>query len=504
MRHRMSPVETGVLDPADVAAAFGDLPTLAPVAVELVRLADDDLASLEDIAETISRDPALASQMLRVANSAVYGMGGRTTSLTRAASILGLRTVKLLSLTFSVIARPDRSEAGSVLLWRHTLATSALARTIATNRDPQVADECFVVGLLGDLGRMALADHLAYWDASSTASHVLDASEEREAVGCTSDEVTAHILDNWGLPAILGDAVRHRSDPDQTHGPAARVARVLNVADAAARLVIADSDHSGAALEQYHRSALAHLDLTDGEAERMIIEATPALEEIATMFRTEQPHDVPVETLLARAKESQTRLDLDVVAALSREQLRAEQLEAQNARLAAQTLTDALTALPNRRAYEAFVERAVAARRRREATSVLGLLMLDLDEFKAVNDTYGHAVGDEVLRRVGVRLTQHVRRDEFVARVGGEEFVMVTEVADRDEIALVAERMRAALASEPIETAIGPLSVTASVGAALLADVGPSAGQRLYEAADAALIEAKMGGRDRVVVEPTP
>ena len=84
--------------PVEVAHAFGDLPTLAPVAVEVLRLADDDRASLEDIADVIGHDSALSAQLLRVANSAVYGMGTRTTSLSRAASVLGLRTVKLLSL----------------------------------------------------------------------------------------------------------------------------------------------------------------------------------------------------------------------------------------------------------------------------------------------------------------------------------------------------------------------------------------------------------------------
>ena len=101
------------LDPAAVAAGFGDLPTLAPVAVEVLRLADDDTASLEDIAAVISNDPGLAAQMLKVANSPMYGMGGEVASLNRAASILGLRTVKLLSLSFAVVASTggDASDA---------------------------------------------------------------------------------------------------------------------------------------------------------------------------------------------------------------------------------------------------------------------------------------------------------------------------------------------------------------------------------------------------------
>ena len=94
------------LDPAAVAAGFGDLPTLAPVAVEVLRLADDDKASLDDIANAISNDPGLAAQMLKVANSPMYGMGGEVASLSRAASIrafIGCSNMKPFGIIFIAI-----------------------------------------------------------------------------------------------------------------------------------------------------------------------------------------------------------------------------------------------------------------------------------------------------------------------------------------------------------------------------------------------------------------
>ena len=495
----MSATTSNALDPADVAASVGDLPTLAPVAVAVLRLADDNRASLEDIATVIGRDPALASQILRVANSAVYGMGGQTTSLSRAACILGLRTVTLLSLSFSVVTRPDLADARASLVWRHTLATSAIARAISTARDPRMADECFVVGLLGVLGRIALADHPAYAGAARATQGWLATEDEMAAVGCTSDEVTGQILDGWGLPAVLGDAVRHRSDPDGARGAAARIAKVLNVADAAAQLVIAAPEHAGPALERFRRSAADHLDLTQPETDAFLVDAAPALEEIAAMFRTEHPHDIPVETLLLRAKACLARLSLETVVALSQEKSRSQQLSSENRRLAAEAATDTLTSLPNRRAYEKFIEQAIAARLRREVPGVLGLLMIDLDRFKSVNDTYGHRVGDDVLRLTGARLALSTRSGELTARIGGEEFVVVIPATTREEIALAAERLRAAIAAETLDTPIGSLQITASIGAAWLDDAEPGAAKRLYEAADAALQRAKRTGRNRVV-----
>lgn len=496
----MSTAEAAHSDAATIAAAVGDLPTLAPVAMEVLRLADDDRASLEDIADVIGRDPALAAQLLRVANSPMYGMGGQTASLTRAAGVLGLRTVKLLSLSFSVVTRPEPDDRTAVLVWRHTLAASAMARAIASRRDPRVADECFVVALLSSLGRIALMEHPSYRAVLDHTGALAGPDEERAAVGCTSDEVTAALLRTWGLPEVLADAVHHRADPSTAAGVAARIANVLHVADAAARLIIAEPEPAGTALERYRQSASRHLDLTEEETDEMLVDAAPALEEIATMFRSDRPHDIPLDALLMRAKDSLARLSLDVIAALTQEQTRADQLASENQRLASEAATDPLTGLPNRRSYDEFLERTIAGRLRREVPGALGLLMLDLDRFKSVNDTHGHHVGDDVLRVMGARLALHTRRDEFAARIGGEEFVVVIPVTDRDEIGLAAERFRRAIADDPFETSIGPLAVTASVGAALLDDIGIHTAAPLFEAADAALYEAKEGGRNRVVV----
>ncbi|MGV8978905.1 MAG: diguanylate cyclase [Cellulomonas sp.] len=492
-----------VLDPAEVAAGVGELPTLAPVALEVLRLADDNRASLEDIAAVIGRDPALAGQILRVANSAVYGMGGHTTGLARAASVLGLRTVKLLSLSFSVITRPDLADARAKLVWRHTLATSAMARVISTMRDPRVADECFIVGLLSDLGRIALADHPAYSEALRAAQPWLDPEGEMAAVGCTSDAVTAHILAGWGLPAQLSDAVRHRSTPGDAHGAAARIARVLNVADAAARVVIATPEQAGPALEQFRARAAEHLDLTEDETDTLLADAGPALAEIAEMFRTEHPNDVPVDVLLRRAKASLARLSLETVVALSQETSRSQQLTLENRRLTTESTTDALTGLANRRAYEQFLDRAITARERRATPGVLGLLMIDIDRFKSVNDTHGHPVGDDVLRLTGARLALHTRTEELAARIGGEEFVVVVPTTTPEEIRLIAERLRAAIADDVLHAPTGQLRITVSIGAAWLEDVLPGAARRLYEAADAALRTAKQTGRNRVVATLT-
>jgi diguanylate cyclase (GGDEF)-like protein len=170
-----------------------------------------------------------------------------------------------------------------------------------------------------------------------------------------------------------------------------------------------------------------------------------------------------------------------------------------NARTAEQATQDALTALPNRRRLEIDVEREWDRARRYDRP--LSLCMLDLDHFKAINDTAGHVVGDAWLRQVGAILRDTLRDTDTAYRYGGEEFLLLLPESDATAAAAVAERLRQA-----IELAAGPASwpnVTASFGVASQ-QPGMAGVPELVAAADEALYAAKRGGRNRVAVAGAP
>jgi two-component system, cell cycle response regulator len=132
------------------------------------------------------------------------------------------------------------------------------------------------------------------------------------------------------------------------------------------------------------------------------------------------------------------------------------------------------------------------------AHSSTGILMIDLDHFKSVNDTHGHLAGDAVLKEAAQRISNAVRSYDFVGRYGGEEFLAVLSNCTLGELEVVAERIRSAVAEAAIVTNSVSIEVTVSVGGVVASDRTPDL--ELLSAADSALYQAKRAGRNRVII----
>jgi diguanylate cyclase (GGDEF)-like protein len=166
-------------------------------------------------------------------------------------------------------------------------------------------------------------------------------------------------------------------------------------------------------------------------------------------------------------------------------------------------LTDSLTGVYNRR----YIDRRLVeeiARARRQGYRI-SCMYIDIDHFKQVNDSVGHAGGDEVLREVATRIKAELRISDALARFGGEEFVVLLIDADLDSASMVAQRIRASVALSPVHLNTGEqVPVTVSIGVATLDDFErdnaiEGVAQDLVAQADTALYQAKANGRNRVV-----
>jgi diguanylate cyclase (GGDEF)-like protein len=200
------------------------------------------------------------------------------------------------------------------------------------------------------------------------------------------------------------------------------------------------------------------------------------------------------------AADRQALIDL---AALAQRELHSDQLTSAHAALTSklgmarrEALMDPLTHLWNRRGASVLLKGAFETADQRGTS--LALALLDLDNFKRVNDNHGHQTGDEVLRRVASRLLSAVRGDDAICRLGGDEFLVLMTDTDANIANRAAERIRHAIIDSPIPTRDGAMSMSVSVGCTIRQARDTTAVEALLERADQALMQSKAAGRNRV------
>jgi diguanylate cyclase (GGDEF)-like protein len=159
---------------------------------------------------------------------------------------------------------------------------------------------------------------------------------------------------------------------------------------------------------------------------------------------------------------------------------------------------DTLTGLYNRRSFEERL--GIETQKSFYGSTPVSLVMVDIDLFKKVNDTFGHLEGDKVLCEIASLLKTSVRKKDTVARYGGEEFVLILSGAGLEESAMIAERIRRLVENTPVQMAQAQINLTVSLGISNFPIHRPQSKEELVKMADLALYEAKRGGRNKVCI----
>lgn len=207
----------------DLTAKTPDLPILPAAVMRVMREADSSDSTAADVARAIGTDQGLSARVLRMANSAYYGLPRQVGDLRQAVIVLGLRTVKRLALlasTFPWLSRPiRRGDEKPETLWPHSYACACGARVMAIASGKCSEDEAFAAGLLHDVGRLAM--HLWMADKMTAIAHLaerealpLDEAEQK-VLGFDHAEAGAGMAAEWGLPAGMISAIRHHHRPER-------------------------------------------------------------------------------------------------------------------------------------------------------------------------------------------------------------------------------------------------------------------------------------------------
>lgn len=208
------------MDLKELISEIKELPTLPQVAVMLMDLLDDPSTGAPEINRVMARDPALAGKILKLVNSAYYGLSNKVSGLNQAIVILGFKTVKSVALSASVMGLfkgPEQSGSfDRTLFWKHSIACACVARLAAGKNNAFDPETAFSAGLLHDVGKLVLAHHLP-----SKADEIVSLAEEKkisfleaeqEILDTNHTEIGGWLVDTWGLPEELVDAIAHHHD----------------------------------------------------------------------------------------------------------------------------------------------------------------------------------------------------------------------------------------------------------------------------------------------------
>ena len=216
-----------------------DLPALPSAVLRVMQLTDDPKASAGDVARALASDQALATRVLKLANSAFYGASRRIATISEAVVILGMRTTRNLTMATSCQDLLEAEVPGYALdrgaLWRHSLACGAAAQALAKRARYRGLEEAFVAGLLHDVGKVVLStylkDQFSLVLRRAWGGGIPYEEAEREILGFSHAEAGARLLERWNLPDALVGAVRHHHAPLDAAMPSP-LPGLVHVADA--------------------------------------------------------------------------------------------------------------------------------------------------------------------------------------------------------------------------------------------------------------------------------
>ncbi len=468
--------------------------------MRLVQLAQDPDVEIDDFARTISTDPALTSRVLRAANSSYYGLANNVATVPRAVMVLGLSTVRMLALGFTLVQSMRTAEGPSfdyADFWRRNLIAGVGARIIARRTSTADPDEAFVGGLLHSVGVLAIQGAIpreyAPVVAASRGDRTLLRQLEQAQWQTDHTDIGGALATAWNLPPTLIAIVTHYLDAALAPSEYRELTRCVSFAVRAAE---ACGDNAAEAYRDFRALAVQWYGIDEASADALFLEIQSEAAEARELFDLPDWGPVDPASVLARAHVALAELSLHSVEEQVRWRREAESL-------ADEVATDALTGIANRRALNGRLTREFEIAR--SSGTSLSVLMIDLDGFKPINDTHGHALGDEVLRTVANALRKGIRPRDLVARYGGDEFAVVLPGSGARAAVFVAERLRQAIGKLSVRAPGGDnVSVTSSFGVAEyhpLVHVGPEA---LLAEADRALYEAKRAGRNLVASADSP
>jgi diguanylate cyclase (GGDEF)-like protein len=481
------------------AVSFPSPPTIA---FQIIALAGDPEITAGRVAALLGKDPGLATKVLRVANSPLYAKRRKSTNLRQALVTLGLNAAVSLALGFSLVGTYNQARDAGIdyaKFWRRAILGAAAARLWARRVRLTNAEDVFLAGLLQDIAVLAI-DRVHkdfYVQLVSNATHRELIEYEKTRMGADHSTIGAWLLRQWKLPEPLCNAIAASHCGDASTDPASSLAaRCVSLAGDCAEILL---DCETRCVDVLAERAVQLLGIDRDAALQTISAIVADIPEVERLFDTTILDAEDAAAILDQARELLSVRSVQAMHEIETLKETAAELESRSAAMEAKNRRDALTGVFTRGYLDVLL--------RQEFESAvangwpLSVVFADLDCFKQVNDTHGHAAGDTVLAAAARLIGSVVRETDYVGRYGGEEFLIVLPGVSAEIASKVCQRLLTQLRTTYHTLATGKVRVTVSLGLATHSSVAPFChADALIEAADRCVYAAKRAGRDRLVL----
>ncbi len=492
-----------------------ELPTLPTVASEIITLTAREDTTLADIASLISKDTALSAKILKVSNSAFYSFAQQISSINQAVSILGINAVRSLVLSFSFLSIKSNNKKvhfNFEKFWKNSLACAVASKLILERVEGADTEEIFICGLLQNLGELIVArtfpEEYEKVLAKISEEQYDALNAEEDTFGITHASIGYEVAKNWGFPEVLLLPILYHHDPLHYKGGVEKIEVTCKASYLSDLLIsILYSDKPQEFHKRFRKEAKNLLGLKNEDLEHILSEVHTQVDQAGEYFGLRIKNTKSIQEILQEANIRLSLINLDfdqmnqelIKAKIMLENLTTE-LKEKNTILGNLANIDGLTEIYNHRYFQNSLDNEIDRSLRNETE--ISLLLIDIDKFKNFNDTYGHQVGDFILKEFSAILKKEIRKYDILARYGGEEFTVILPETSADEAYTVAEKLRTTVDDYVFRDPQTNYHITASFGittAKPVTDDDFTKGDFIKEA-DTALYEAKEAGRNRVAL----
>ncbi len=481
-----------------------NFPSPPGVATHIIELARDPDIEMGKVAKALSMDSALSTKILRIANSPLYAQRRKSENLRQALVVLGLNATLTLALSFSLVKSLRTGKANGIsypFYWRRALLAATSARALADAMHQSLAEEIFLAALLQDIGMLALDKAIPDLYRGGEAlqrDHAALAELEMKRLQSDHAQIGGWLMRSWNLPERLHQAISnsHRVEMSFTADTARIFQRCVALSGHVADLFLLEPEkrHFAEVAQSAERS-LGMDKMAFGQVLGTIGAVIPDTEAI---FETDLLAKQHPDLILEQAREVLMLRSLHALREINTLRAVAEISNTRALELEEETRRDPMTGIYNRAYLDQVLTREFESSAHHKWP--LSIAFADLDNFKGINDKFGHQAGDRILQATVRILRGNTRETDLIARYGGEEFVVVLPATDADTARSICERIVSAFQNTGHVIGSEHAKVTISIGCATNSSSTPFASPAEFvKAADQALYTAKMRGRNRSV-----